>query len=110
MQDIDLKVTGATVTIDFGRAAINVETLEERTHEVLSLLSNLLLADSVWQNLTDSEREGRLNAWAAMGMMVQSDLQTANKRAKLLVAIADGSESISNHGFPEFQDGQLLDV
>ena len=110
MQNVDMEVCGSRVTIDFARTGLNVETLMDRAQEVLPLLHALLSADDTWLKLAGDDLAARERGCLAMNMMCQGATQSATKRAELLRAIADGSESISDHGFPEFEDGQSLDV
>lgn len=110
MQSVDMEVSGSRVTIDFTRTGLNVETLMERAQEVLPLLHALLSADDTWIKLTGGDLAARERGFLAMNMICQAATQSATKRAELLRTIADGSQSISDHGFPEFEDGQSLDV
>ena len=110
MKDVDLEVAGSRVAIDFGRTGLNTETLEQRAREILPLLLAMVSADDAWLRLTGRELTARERGCLAMNMMCQSATQSATKRAELLQAIADGSESIADHGFPEFADGQFLNV
>lgn len=110
MEDVDIEVAGSRVTIDFARAGLNMETLGERAREVLPLLKALLSADDAWLSLSGEELSARERGCLAMNMMCQGATQSATKRAELLQAIADGRESIADHGFPEFEGGQSLDV
>lgn len=110
MQSVDMEVSGSRVTIDFTRTGLNVETLMERAQQVLPLLHALLSADDTWTKLTGGDLAARERGFLAMNMICQAATQSATKRAELLRTIADGSQSISDHGFPEFEDGQSLDV
>lgn len=109
MQEIDLRVVGTSVVIDFGALATGVE-LEERTREVLPVLSGLLAADAAWLALTEHERDLRAYARAAIDLTLQAALAAAAARTELLIAIIDGSASVADHGFPEFADGRCDDV
>jgi hypothetical protein len=110
MRDIELKVNGARVTIDFTHANLSTETLLERAEEILPLLSSLIEADDACLKLTSGDLANRLRGCLAMNMMCQHATQKAIEQAILLRKIADGSEAIADHGFPEFSDGQSLDV
>lgn len=110
MQDIDVNVTGSRVAIDFARTDLNTETLSDRLHEVLPLLYALLSADDAWFKLTDTERALRDRGILATNMICQGATQNAIQWAELLNSIVDGSESIANHGFPEFESGRSIDV
>jgi len=110
MQNVDLEVAGSRVTIDFARTGLSVETLGDRAREVLPLLHALIAADDTWLKLTGDNLAARERGCLAMNMMCQGATLSATKRAELLRAIADGSESIADHGFPEFEGRQSLDV
>jgi hypothetical protein len=109
MPDVDLEVSGKRVVIDFRRLAPGSEALAERVRDVLPVLIALVSADSAWRSLTEEERRLRANARSAIDMKTQATLLFAQAQAELLVAIIDGSESIADHGFPEFLDGQSQD-
>lgn len=106
MKDVHVEVTGARVTIDFAHACLNTDTLSVRVREVLPLLKALLSADDAWLKLSSVGLETRQRACLAMDMMCQAATQSATNRAKLLEAVANGSESIANQGFPEFDPEQ----
>lgn len=110
MKDVDVEVAGSRLAIDFGRTGLNVETLEERVQQVLPLLHALLSADDAWLKLSGEDLASRARGCMAINMKCQAATQLATKRAELLLAIADGSESIADYGFPEFEGGQSLDV
>lgn len=105
-----MEVAGSRVVIDFARTGLNVETLMDRAQEVLPLLYALMLADDTWLKLTGDDLAARERGCLAMNMICQGATQSATNCAELLMAIADGSETIADHGFPEFEDGQSLDV
>lgn len=109
MQEIDLKVVGTSVVIDFGALAPAVD-FEERTREILPILSGLLAADTAWLALTERERDLRVCARAAFELTLQAALAATAARAELLKAIVDGSALAADHGFPEFADGRCDDV
>ena len=110
MQNVDMEVSGSRVIIDFTRTGMNMETLMERVQEVLPLLYALLSADDTWLKLAGDDLVARERGCLAMNMMCQGATQSATKRAELLREIAGGSKSISDHGFPEFEEGQSLYV
>ncbi|PKQ10556.1 MAG: hypothetical protein CVT70_19005 [Alphaproteobacteria bacterium HGW-Alphaproteobacteria-1] len=110
MRDIDMEVTDARVIIDFARTGLTTETLVARVREVLPLLCALLSADDAFFKLSEDELAVRERGYLAINMMCQGATQKATSWAELLQAIADGSESIADHGFPEFEGGQSLDV
>jgi hypothetical protein len=110
MQNVDMEVAGSRVTIDFTRTRLNVETRMDRAQEVLPLTYALLSADDTWLKLTGDDLAARAHGCLAMNMICEGATQSATKRAELLMAIADGSEAIADHGFPEFEDGHSLDV
>lgn len=110
MQDVDLKVIGPRVTLDFGRTKLNSNSLEERSRELLPLLFSLVSADSAWANRSVDEQDRYHQAYNAQNMVYQAALYATMQRAGLLIAIADGSESIADHGFPEFQENREFDV
>ena len=110
MQNVDMEVSGSRVIIDFSRTGLSVETLMSRAQEVLPLLYALLSADDIWFKLEGDDLAARERGCLAMNMMCQSAMHSATKRAELLRVIADGSRSVRDQGFPEFEDGHSLDV
>lgn len=110
MKNTILVATDGCVTIDFRDAEINESTLTQRTEEVLPLLHALILADQNFQKLSERDYSERGRAYMAMNMLCQFTVQKAIKQADLLRAIVDGSESISDHGFPEFDGDRVIDV
>lgn len=110
MRGVAVEVVGSRVVLDFSGTDLCVETLTERTHEILPLLYALMLADSCWLKLSDDELDTRGRGCAAINMMCQQATINATKMADLLRAIADGSETIADHGFPEFGGVSALDV
>lgn len=110
MEDVYVEVAGTRVTIDFASLCLNTETLTERVSEILPLLKALIYADDAWLNLSGVELATRERACIAMDMMCQEATQSATNRAKLLEAVANGSESIANHGFRDLDFGQDLSV
>lgn len=102
-KEVELSVSGSIVNINLGDIARDVD-VEGRVKEVLPLLVSLLRADRAWLSLTEQEQISRFRARAAADLGVQAVLSIALARANVLGAIIDGSESIADHGFPEFLD------
>jgi hypothetical protein len=100
-------VSGSQITIDFANTSLDLKTLLERTEEMLPLLHALISADEAWFKLNNNEKVLRGRGYVTMNMLCQSATQIATEKAKLLKAIADGSELIEDHGFPEYDDKVL---
>lgn len=110
MQGIVTSHEGSRVTIDFGSSGLNCETLRERVDEVVPLLHALLYADGVLSELPTEDLSERMIGYLAMDMVCQAAIQRAIAQAAVLREIADGSASIADHGFPEFEGGMPTDV
>ncbi|WP_123876559.1 hypothetical protein [Fuscovulum blasticum] len=102
--DVSVEVRDRTVKLNFGAGVGLPETLEGRIRDLIPLLLSLLEADDRWSRLSDDAKASRLQAGAAQGLRFDMALAAALRQAELLVAIVDGTESIANHGFPEFAD------
>jgi hypothetical protein len=107
IQGVSIMVAGSQITLDFTATCLNLKTLLERTEEILPLLHALVSADDTWFDLTNSEILLRGRAYVTMNMLCQSAMQIATQKARLLKSIADGSEKIADHGFPEFDEIDL---
>lgn len=110
MQDINIEVAEDRVIIHLGEAGLNNQSIVQRVDEILPLLRALLSADDAFVKLSEEEFFERDRGCMAVNMRCQFSIQEATRQAELLKAIADGSESISDHGFPEFEGDQTLDV
>jgi len=110
MEPFEVIVADSRVTINFACVSQSPETLVERINDILPLLQALLSADEAWLGISDDEYAARARGWLAIDMMCKMDIQAATQRAKLLKSIADGAETIGDHGFPEFEDGESFNV
>ena len=105
MQNIEVEIEGSCIRIDLGEAELDSECLEGRVREILPFLSNLLSADGVWNALSDREQESRFAAYNAQNLICMASLHSAIRHSELLIAVTNGTESIGDHGFPEFASG-----
>lgn len=103
----------ATVKVEAigdGAASLSVqsecdsETLTRFLDKVSDLLKALLEAEVALDNLADELPENRTRAMLAIGMKVSYHLDQAGRLLRHQVAVANGEEAASQHGFPEFDD------
>lgn len=80
------------------------ELTQERLHELIPLLTEVLAFDETVSELSEADLQKRNRACAAMDLKYQVYLDTLVKLVATAKHIADGSEDIANYGFPEFSD------
>lgn len=110
MQEINIEVAEDRLVIHLGQIGLNNKSLMQRVDEVLPLLRALVSADHASEKLSEEEFFERGRGCMAISMRCQFLIQEATRQAELLRKIADGSETISDHGFPEFDGGPIIDV
>lgn len=104
MVEIGLKVEGRTALLDFGSISLGPEEVEDRLRQLLPILEHLLDADVSKMLLTEEQLRTRFRAFLAQEVVVDAGLWSVRQNALLLGRIITGSESIADHGFPEFAD------
>lgn len=87
-----------------GFGVISKELALERLEELEQLLSAVLSFDTTVCELSDDDLTARNSACAAMDLKYQVYVGALSEHLKTAQRIADGSEDIANHGFPEFSN------
>ncbi|MGB0843301.1 MAG: hypothetical protein ACPGVN_00990 [Alphaproteobacteria bacterium] len=105
-----VETNGPCLTIDLSATGLDLSNLSERAELLVPLLYALLAADTQLAACTASERQAVLRGFMAKDLSCQMTIYTAVTQANLLRDIAAGDEHIADHGFPEFSDGQSIDV
>lgn len=85
---------------NFDTGAANL--VRERLGEIETMLREILSFDEVVAQLSESDLVRLQPAVAAMDLKYQTIVNAATHQARSANNVADGSESISDHGFPEF--------
>ncbi|PZQ96113.1 MAG: hypothetical protein DI533_16870 [Cereibacter sphaeroides] len=110
MHDIDIEISSYRLTLDFSRTGLSVVSLADRANEVLPLLYALVLADDAKSSLSDEQFADRQTGCMAMDLMCQAAIRGATGRAAMLLAVTEGTASISELGFPEFEGDAPIEV
>jgi hypothetical protein len=95
---------GQSARLDFGPMALEPEDIERRVRQILPIVERLLAAEVTKMSLDDSTLQKRFRGIAAQDMVVDAAIWATALQAELLMDIVSGSESIADHGFPEFSD------
>lgn len=85
-----------------GVEAVNVDFMRERLTEVEAILREILAFDDAVTQLSDTDHSRLQSALAAIDLKYQMILHAAAEQACIGKNIAEGSASVSDHGFPEF--------
>lgn len=78
--------------------------VEDRVAQLRHVLSEIVAAETAFDTVVDHVPDTRIQAYQAIELKYQMTLQAAAQYATLARCIADGSEAIEDHGFPEFAD------
>lgn len=104
MVEINCRIDGTSVTLDCAPSDLDPVNIEDRIQQVLPLLKRLLDADVAFGTLPEPILEKRYRGIAAQSMKVEAAILSTVLQAELLASVIAGRESISDHGFPEFDD------
>jgi hypothetical protein len=78
------------------------QRISKRLVDLKPLLEEILRFDDTTSDLSDDEFGKRRAACAAMDLKFQLMLSLASDQARLAREIAEGTERIADHGYPEF--------
>ena len=84
--------------------AENRELIAVRLAEVADLLNEIITSDEVAGTLTDAELARLQPSLAALELKYKMLLHQAAQQALAAKSIAEGRDTISQHGFPELDD------
>jgi ElaB/YqjD/DUF883 family membrane-anchored ribosome-binding protein len=101
--NIDAKADQLSLTIS-GFDAENAELIEARLTEITDVLNEILASDAVASDLTQSEQDRLHPALTALELKYKWLLHQATEQARAAKSVAEGYETISQHGFAEFDD------
>jgi hypothetical protein len=87
-----------------GFSQAQTEAIEARVLEILKVVQEIIKFDSIYDELPYDETSNRQIACQAVNLKYQIALETAKTLATLCRDVAEGSEKIEDHGFPEFSD------
>ncbi|MDO6799721.1 hypothetical protein [Shimia thalassica] len=81
-----------------------IENAYTRFEEIRGLVGELIAIEQALLSISDGEYENRFKAIQAMELKLQITLSSATEQAQICREIVLGLESISQQGFPEFQE------
>jgi hypothetical protein len=84
--------------------ADSAELVKARLTEIADVLNEILASDEAAAALTEAEQSRLHPALTALELKYKLLLQQAVHQAKAAKSVAEGQETISQHGFPEFDD------
>jgi hypothetical protein len=82
----------------------NGELINVRLDEVMTLLSEIVSSDEAASKLSDVELTRLQPGLAALELKYKILVHQATQQATAAKSIAEGRDTISQHGFPEFDD------
>ena len=82
----------------------NGALISVRVEEVMTLLSEILSSDEAASKLSDDELTRLQPGLAALELKYKILVHQATQQATAAKSIAEGRSTISQHGFPEFDD------
>jgi hypothetical protein len=80
------------------------ELINIRLEEVLELLNEIVASDDAASKLTSAELTRLQPGLAALELKYKIFIHQAAQQAAAARSIAEGRDTISQHGFPEFDD------
>lgn len=80
----------------------NEAHIRKRVTEVESVLKEILAFDDVVSGLSETDHNRLRPGLSALSLKYEMILHAAAQQALVAVKVAEGLESISDHGFPEF--------
>jgi hypothetical protein len=110
MRNILVSVFDRRVQLDCSDFDLDDDVIVDSVSAVTELLTQILRAARSKALLTDATLEGRIAGIAAQDMIVQASILQALLQARILEEITLGRSSISDYGFPEFQETNTFDV
>jgi len=100
---IDAKADQLSLNISHFEAD-SAELVKARLTEIADVLNEILASDEAAAALTEAEQSRLHPALTALELKYKLLLQQAVHQAKAAKSVAEGQETISQHGFPEFDD------
>ena len=94
--EVSLKVSGL--------GAEEAADVLDRLNQLKGMVQSVIDSDGVVANLPDVEYASKLQACQAIVLRYQFAIEAAKQQAMLIGAVAQGTEKIEDHGFPEFSN------
>lgn len=112
MPSIEASLHDTSILLKIGHLELEErdDALSEVLGELLPIMSKILEIEILWQSLKHEERVLLIRSHLAMSMKVRGRLAAALKEAENHFFVISGVECISDHGFPEFANGESHDV
>jgi len=110
VSDLRIEIDNGIVQISLPLNHASEDTVRSRIQQVIPILQQLISSDVAVETRSYEEQIEKKSAVLALDLSCQAHLYKAQICAERIRSIAEGKESISQYGFPEFgSNGEKYD-